>query len=159
MDDQVNLVDTNFLITAIDSVTGTAYTVGALVRGISPTTATNDAFANAITASATPYTATLDLSSATMGAGDPVPSCRISQAPSRSVWFKVTFTSAKFVEISAAGSGFDALVEVVTGSPGAFTQAACNDDSNASYPGPSSVSFTASANVTYYVMVEDYLPG
>jgi hypothetical protein len=162
MDEQANLASSNLLITAFDSAASTTYTLGSLVPpAFTSTAAPNDDFLNASVATANPYSAVLDLSGATVDpTNDPTPSCYDgSGAPSHSVWFRLSFTSSKLVEINTKGSEFDTIVDVVTGSPGAFTEIGCNDDADVSHRGPSSVTFTASANVTYYVMVEDYTPG
>ena len=162
MDDQADISPSNLLITAVDSNTHSVYSAGSLIRGIVSTPATNDTFASAINVSGNQYKATLDLSSATLDASDTpiLKDCADSSAtPSRSVWFRVTSITSKVVVVSTQGSDFDTIVDVVNGSPGSFTEVACNDDADTVYHGPSQVSFSASPNVAYYVQVKDYAPG
>jgi hypothetical protein len=95
--------------------------------------------------------------------GDPPPPC--SPYPNRvfrSVWYTFTPSDDRIVNISTAGSRYDTLVYVFTGSPSNPTPVACNDDStlwnNPSLLRYSDISFTPIAGTQYYIMVSETPP-
>lgn len=105
-----------------------------------------DEFDSATQITSTPYSDTLDASGATAAADDPT-DCYGKNA---SVWYAFTPGTSGTATISTAGSTYDTAVGIYTGSRGALSQLACNDN----WDGLSSqVSFQATAGVTYYVLV------
>ena len=72
-----------------------------------------------------------------------------------SVWWKITPTAAGRVTVNTAGSSFDTLLAVYTGSSvSQLTTITSNDDTGATLQ--SAVSFTATAGTTYYIAVDGY---
>ena len=105
-----------------------------------------DDFDSATQITSTPFSDTLDASRATAAADDPI-DCFGRNA---SVWYAFTPSVSGTATISTAGSDYDTAAGVYTGSRGALSQLACNDN----WDGLSSqVSFQATAGATYYVLV------
>jgi hypothetical protein len=78
----------------------------------------------------------------------------------RSVWFDYTATSSVPVTISTAGSHFDTVLTVYTGSTPVSTDL-CNDDFSFDTAGDtvqSELSFKATAGTTYHVMITEEPP-
>ncbi|MCU0463769.1 MAG: M12 family metallopeptidase [Anaerolineae bacterium] len=84
---------------------------------------------------------------ATRLSAEPTPTCAADIG--RTVWYKVTPTTERTLTITT--SGFDTAVAVFTGRSGSWRQQACADQ----HAGGSaeSVSFSARAGQTYYIMV------
>jgi len=76
------------------------------------------------------------------------------------VWYRYTATGTTALQIDTCGSALDTVLTVFTGSCGALTQIACNDDNGnaGTCPGglTSYVTFTPTANTTYYIRVAGY---
>ncbi len=105
-----------------------------------------DDFDSATPITSTPFSDVLDASRATAAADDPT-DCYGSHA---SVWYAFAPIESGTATISTAGSDYDTALGVYTGSRGALSQLACNDD----WDGLSSqVSFQVTAGVTYYVLI------
>jgi photosystem II stability/assembly factor-like uncharacterized protein len=122
----------------------------------------NDNFANAISVTGNQFTDSQNNVSASVEAADPMPSC-VAGLPAladggraRSIWYRFTAPANASVTANTSGSAYDTILTVVTGSPGAFTQVACDDDGVAA-GGASRVTFTASAGVTYFFMVSAFV--
>ncbi len=112
----------------------------------------NDDFANATTVTEPlPFTDSVDTSEATVEATDPVPDCVDTQ---NTVWYAYTPTASGLVEGNSFGSDYDTTLSVWTGSPGSFSQVACNDDFADSVQ--SKVTFDATASTTYYFMAGSF---
>jgi hypothetical protein len=109
----------------------------------------NDDFNNATVISQIPTTITEDVTHATTAFDDPFCFTAI-----RTVWFSFTPTQNMFLEANTFGSNYDTTLSVYTGSRGALTQIACNDDSNQTFQ--SRVRFNAVAGVTYYFEVSAF---
>jgi photosystem II stability/assembly factor-like uncharacterized protein len=97
----------------------------------------NDNFANAIvvpSTSGTTFTDTKDSSGATTAANDPVPACAqsvtgVTTGISNTIWYKFTPTSnGTLTDVDTIGSSYDNVLSIWTGSQGALTPVACNDD-------------------------------
>lgn len=88
----------------------------------------NDDIAGAMAVSPT-VTDTRDLTDASLQAGEPQPSCG---PVAGTVWYRVEWTAPSTTELRAwtLGSETDTVVAVYSGSPGALTEVACNDDSD-----------------------------
>lgn len=112
----------------------------------------NDDFNNATVISQIPATVTEDVSHATVAFDDPFCFSR-----NQTVWFAFTPTQNMFLEANTFGSNYDTTLSVYTGSRGALTQIACNDDSNGTFQ--SRVRFNAVAGTTYYFEVSSFFPG
>src|SRR5215510_1498126 len=109
----------------------------------------NDEMANATVMTALPFTdGPLHTNGTTTAPGDP--SCH---GPGHTVWYTVTPTADLSLIVHTFGSNYDTTVSVYTGTPGALTQLACNDDFHSLQ---SWVAFSAVAGTTYYIMVGSY---
>jgi uncharacterized repeat protein (TIGR01451 family) len=121
----------------------------------------NDEFVNAINAVPTPFQHMVDTTLATTNeATDPSPSlaCTLDDTPAnngrgKSVWYKFTAPANGTITADANGSDFDAIMQVVTGSPGSFTGVACSDEIPPTQP---NVNFAATAGTTYFFMLSDF---
>ena len=113
----------------------------------------NDNFADATVITTTPYSNTVDTSSATTETTDPTPACG-NGSRGKSVWYRFTPPTSGTVTADTFGSNYDTILSVWTGSPGAFSAEACNDDAGATLQ--SQVSFTATAGTAYFFMISAY---
>jgi hypothetical protein len=109
----------------------------------------NDDFANATVLTAIPSTVTQDVTNATVAADDPFCITR-----NQTVWFAFTPTQNVRLEANTFGSNYDTTLSVYTGTRGALTQIACNDDANGTLQ--SRVRFEAVAGTTYFFMVSSF---
>jgi fibronectin type 3 domain-containing protein len=85
-------------------------------------------------------------------AGDPTPSCRTSFG--RGVWYRITAVNTGTIYINTEGSNFDTVLTAFSGSCGALTEVACDDDSGTGLL--SSTSFSATSGTSYYVMASGF---
>jgi hypothetical protein len=111
----------------------------------------NDNIANATVITALPFTdGPVYTNTAYPEADDP--SCA---GRGRTVWYVVTPTADLSMIVHTFGSNYDTTVSVYTGTPGALTRIACNNDyfNGTSSSLPSRVAFSAVAGTTYYIMV------
>jgi len=100
----------------------------------------------------------LDIGAATNEASEPVASCRGGAVIPHTVWFTVTQPISSVISLSTFGSlmftpqvhTMDTMLAVyeLTG-PGAFTEVACNDDTNGTTA--AQLVFTATSGKTYYI--------
>lgn len=94
----------------------------------------NDAWANREAIGSLPFADTeAAVGAATVEATDPIVICRVGAASQggNTVWYTYTTgPSTEYVNITTAGSSYDTMVSVYTGTPGAFELVAggCNDD-------------------------------
>jgi hypothetical protein len=87
--------------------------------------------------------------------GDPVPTCQTVFGSG--VWFTYTPSETAPVLVSSCGSSFDTAVAIYTGTCGALTEIACNDDSGPDCVGvAASVVFNATSNTTYHILAGGY---
>jgi hypothetical protein len=112
--------------------------------------ATDNNYANAIVFN-TPYSIAENTTGATVESIDPSPCGSIN---SHSVWFKYTPTVNGTLTLSTAGSNYDTVLSAYTGTPGAFTSVACNDDSN--FTLQSQISFHVTAGTPYSIEVQSF---
>jgi subtilisin family serine protease len=110
----------------------------------------NDNFAEAVVASSLPFTQTQSVLGAFVTREEPA----LCVQTANTVWFRYTPAYSQMVTVTTAGSNFDTVVGVYTGSPGSFASVGCNDDA----PGvaTSSMQFSANAGTTYYVLAGAY---
>jgi hypothetical protein len=106
----------------------------------------NDAFGSASVAPSLPFSATVNTVEATAAVDDP--SC---SGNNTSVWYAFTPVISAPLTVETFGSDYDTTVSAYTGTQGALTQVACNDDAGAGLQ--SQIRFPASAGTTYYFMV------
>ncbi|HEV3221129.1 MAG TPA: sialidase family protein [Candidatus Acidoferrales bacterium] len=114
----------------------------------------NDNLANATIVTTANLVSTVDNFAATSESTDPTPSCIAGSSKNptgKSVWWEYTAGSGSTITAGTAGSAYDAVMDVQTGSPGSFTEVTCNHDASSAHN--SSVQFTAKAGTTYYFMV------
>jgi hypothetical protein len=109
----------------------------------------NDDFGVPIVIGGVPFTNTQTTTKATTAADDP-----FCAAASHTVWYAFTPAADMRVEINTFGSDYDTTLSVHTGTRGALTQIACNDNSGGA--SQSRVRFDAVAGVTYWVMAASY---
>ncbi len=117
-----------------------------------PSGPANDNFAQSATITGTSATVTGTNANATREAEEPT---IVGNGGGHSVWWSWTAPASGNVTISTAGSTFDTLLGVYTGSSvSALTLVAANDDANGGQT--SSVTFSAVAGVTYQIAVDGY---
>jgi len=120
-----------------------------------PTPPSNDNFVNAQTISGSTGSTTGQNVGATRETGEPVHSPD-SVVSNRSVWYQWQAPTSSCLNITTAGSSFDTVLGVYTGSSvGALVSIAKNDDV-ASNDQSSSVTFNATAGTTYRIAVDGY---
>jgi hypothetical protein len=108
----------------------------------------NDDFDNAAVFSSLPFVDFLDTRSATTTADDP--DCF---GWGHTVWYSFTAPENMRIEANTFGSNYDTTLSVYTGSRGALSQIACNDDTDSLQ---SFVTFDAVAGETYFLMIASY---
>jgi hypothetical protein len=106
----------------------------------------NDDFNDAIEITTLPFSVTIDPSEATAAADDPY-GCSNNY---RTVWYRLTATSAARIALSTSYDPFANAISVWAGSRGALTRVACN---LLTYPPSSYTWFNAEAGQTYYIML------
>jgi hypothetical protein len=105
----------------------------------------NDNFANATPVGGLPFSSSVDATTATLEAGEPVPSCAQWYGPSGTIWY--AFTPSTTQSLTAYASGSNPFEAAYTGaSLGNLQQVACRE-----WGGP--MTFRAEAGVTYYFQV------
>jgi len=109
----------------------------------------NDDFNQATVAPSIPFTVNEDVTNATVAPDDPFCVNR-----NQTVWFAFTPSTNIRLEANTFGSNYDTTLSVYTGTRGALTQIACNDDSNGTLQ--SRVRFNAVAGTTYFFMVSSF---
>jgi hypothetical protein len=101
-----------------------------------------------------PYLDESDTSGATQTPDDPdLTGCGL-QAGLASVWYKYSPSSGREVTLDTLGSDYNTMIGVWSGSTGALTEVACNDDVLGLQQ--SLVTFTAVGGVDYYIGVSEY---
>jgi alpha-tubulin suppressor-like RCC1 family protein len=92
----------------------------------------------------------------TLGAtafGDPVPDC--VDGFGHGVWYQFTAPVAGILEVDTFGSDFDTGLAVYTGTCGALTEAACDDDT-VGVGATSQVSLPTTPGMTYFILAGGY---
>ncbi len=127
-----------------------------LVQAAAPS---NNNFNNSVIVNANPFANSQDTTGATTEASDPAPSC-VAGLPgladngrARSVWYRFTAAASGTVNVDTNGSNYDTILAVFTGSPGSFSEVACNDNVESGVIRHSQLSFNVIANTPYSVMV------
>jgi C1A family cysteine protease len=117
----------------------------------------NDDFNNAIAISnpggKIRFKETIDVSAATTASDDPTfPFSAGAITGESTVWYRFTTVNSGTLVVNTAGSNYDTVAGVWTGSRGSLTRVRWNDNASTSVK-TSRISFTASANTTYYISV------
>jgi len=117
----------------------------------------NDDFLGATQISALPYDnpGTQDTRNATSDSTDPDFPCGGGGKKTNTVWFKYAPATTATFYVDTVGSDYDTVLGVWTGTEGALTNVACNDDYNGLQ---SQVTINGTASVTYYIEVASYNP-
>lgn len=120
----------------------------------------NDEAANALVVDTLPYDALINVWAATKGA-DPDQSCIGIGGPQRfvrSVWFRYTPPYAQTLRLEALenANDYDTIMTVYTGSPGNFTEVACNDDIGGGNLRSLIPSLSVNGGTTYWIMVTSW---
>jgi PKD repeat protein len=105
----------------------------------------NDDFGNATVISSVPFSTTEDTTQATFDPSDPS-GC----SNNGSVWFAFTPPSNTVIQADTFGSDYDTVLSAWTGTQGALSLIACNDDFSGLQ---SQITFQATGGTTYYFMV------
>jgi hypothetical protein len=124
-----------------------------------PTPPPNDNFANALTITGCSGTVTGATWGATSEAGEPShdPTDNTSGSPDHSVWFKWQAPSSSSTNITTAGSDFDTILAVYTGSAlNSLSRLTFNDDVQDGVIRTSSVTFNATAGTVYWIVVDGW---
>jgi hypothetical protein len=74
---------------------------------------------------ALPFVDLVNTAGATVGGGDPVPSCG---ANDNNVWYSFTAVGATSLDLRTQGSTYDTVISVYGGACGALVETGCNDD-------------------------------
>lgn len=145
------------------SQSGSTFTVRVINNSITPTAPpppTNDLFMNARpVSSGTTYTQ--EWLGATDSITDPVPTC-VANGFSSTVWFKFTPSTSGSITLDTIGSSsssgglVDTVLAVYTGTEGALTEVACNDDIVLGVNVVSRATFHVTAGTQYYAAVGSY---
>lgn len=115
----------------------------------------NDAFAGAVPVVTLPAHFTADTSLAGTEAGEPA-TCGTSPI-GKTLWYYYTPAVASNVVVRTAGSNFDTVLGVYTGTTvGGLTAVVCNDDSGGAGYYDSVVQFLGAANTTYLIQAGGY---
>jgi hypothetical protein len=110
---------------------------------------TNDDFDNAtVVTEPLPFADSISTVDATTAADDP--ECA---GNGHTVWYTYTPSAAGSVNANTFGSDYDTTLSVYTGTRGALTQIACNDDFGGVQ---SSVTWEVVAGTTYYLMAGSF---
>jgi hypothetical protein len=119
----------------------------------------NDNFANAINITLTSgsFTDTKDSSGATTQTTDPIPTC--TAGASNTIWYKFTPTSnGTITDVDTVGSSYDSVLSIWTGTAGAFSPVACNDDIVPGIVQSQIQNLAVAGGTTYYIMVSSFGP-
>ncbi len=120
----------------------------------------NDDFADAIVVGSLPFSHKSDTSGATVAGNDPVLQPCGTGADSNTVWYQYTPATDELVNITTAGSDYDTVVTVYTGTKGALTPVFCNDDKLlGGFNVQASKNLLLTGGTQYYIMVGAYGAG
>src|SRR5438046_3161692 len=108
----------------------------------------NDAFANATVISALPFSDVVDISAASMEAGEPPSSCSGGSSSQRTVWYSFTPAVTAVVRASV-NAGFSTVVGVYTGGLGGLAEITCRSPFVVR-----DATFLAQAGTTYHIQVD-----
>jgi len=113
-------------------------------------TISNDLCSGAVVITSASYTNVQSTANAS-SFGDPVPDC--IDGFGNGVWYQFTAPVNGVLIVDTFGSDFDTGLAIYTGSCGALTEAACNDDTGGV---TSQVTIPTTAGTTYYILAGGY---
>ena len=113
----------------------------------------NDEISGATAITALPYTTAQSTATATANPNDPVHSCT-GLRDSNSIWFRYTAGFTGVALAATAGSNYDTVLAVYSGSTGAGTELACNDDTSGSLQ--SRATWNVTNGQSYLIEVNGY---
>ena len=121
----------------------------------------NDNLATPLNISAVPYQKSQDILYATSGNEDNlVPNCyddpSVYLVSGSTLWYEYTSGGNKTINLDTLGSDYDTYIAVWQGDKNNLQPVACNDDIT-SYQYQSALSFHATAGVTYYIEIGNFM--
>lgn len=120
-------------------------------------TPAHDLFTSARAITSLPYQHVDNTVNATLSGNDPTFPCGSGNQGHRSVWYRFTPSTTMDVVAYTYTSKYDTMLAVWTGSAGALTNVACNDDAaSPDWTLQSEVGFRATSGTTYYIEVAAY---
>ena len=122
-----------------------------------PVPSNNDDFGGAITTRPLPYPGSATTPSYTTAADDPALCAGSPSTGGHSAWYKYTPATNQTLNLDTLTSNYDTILAIFTGSRGALTRLACNDDSSGTTSAISN--FAATAGTTYYIEIASYGTG
>jgi hypothetical protein len=138
---------------AVDDLDGIGGAVSLSLTASTPPP--NDDFASALPLQGAAVTTTGTNRGATRQSGEP---SHAGTSGSVSVWWQWSTPISARVSLTTAGSDIDTLLGVYRGAEiNALTTVASNDDGGLGGEGSSAVTFTATADTTYWIAVDGYL--
>ena len=117
-----------------------------------PSPPPNDDFAQPVEISTLPFNHTMATTLATKAADDPV--LCVGFQGGASVWYRLVAPASGQLTLNTFNSNYDTVLAVFTGSRGALTRRACNDDTDSSLQ--SRVVLPVTAGTIYHVEVAQY---
>jgi len=130
----------------------------------------NDNFVNAINIPNLTFGDIQDASGATTESTDPPPPCAHQYTGAqgntggslngdyKTIWYKFTPVFSANLAVDTANSNYDTVLSIWTGSPGGFTNVACNDDIQPGVFQSQLIGVPLTAGTTYYIMVSSFGP-
>jgi hypothetical protein len=117
-----------FIIVFLVATLPSTYVAASPVAANEPTAIPeNDDFDDALPITTFPFTTTLDTTSATQSPDDPSDTCGNGQN-NASVWYRVRVGESGRLSLSTAGSTYDTVLALFTGTRGTLALVECNDD-------------------------------
>ncbi|MFZ4619325.1 MAG: T9SS type A sorting domain-containing protein [Bacteroidota bacterium] len=118
----------------------------------------NDECSAAFTITALPFQHLQDTRLASPNITDPAQTCQDSLTSGKTVWFKYSADTSRFIVFSTIGSGpiedYDITMSVFTGACGSLTEINCNDDTLDTRQ--SAIGLFAVKGTTYFIMVGEW---
>ena len=128
-----------------------SYNTGSVKLAVS--TPVNDNFDNATVISGVPFNTSQSIVNATSDFDDPSFTC-VTGKKYNTVWYKITPSSSGYLTLDTAGSGYDTVLALWSGSRGNLQSKACNDNNNGN--ASSRIQANVTAGTTYYIEVAGY---
>ncbi|MHB0870882.1 MAG: hypothetical protein ACYC66_08920 [Chloroflexota bacterium] len=114
----------------------------------------NDDIGSAVAITGFPFNTALDTAGATVASDDPQMGAGAG-VNSNTVWYLLSLATEGAVRVHTLGSNYDTVLAVFTGSRGALTLVASNDDASSSLA-QSEVRFEGQSGASYYLEVAQY---
>ena len=137
---------------AVDGKSGASGSI-TITGSLTGASVVNDAFASAIACTGTSFTVTGSNVGATKQAGEP---SHAGQAGGKSIWYSWVAPAAGKLTLATAGSSFDTLLGVYTGSAVNSLKAIASNDDVSSIDRTSKVTFSAVSGTKYWIAIDGY---